>query len=97
MTKQVLKARARIEAKIEELIALLDGIDGDPDIEANGDELDIGMPEGWRPSAIPYGCTVILDDDEDGADDEDGGDTEPNGDEADTSFTEDEGGFPTWH
>lgn len=32
-----LEARRRLEAKIEELIALLDLLDGDPDLEDNGD------------------------------------------------------------
>jgi hypothetical protein len=32
--------RVRIEATIERLVALLDAIDGDPDLELTGDELD---------------------------------------------------------
>lgn len=81
--------RAELEARIEYLIALLDAFDGDPDIEANGDEQDMAMPEGWKPSARTNGQTLILEDDEDVADDEDGGDTELNGDERDWSCADD--------
>jgi hypothetical protein len=91
MSKQLLKARSRLEAKIEELIALLDLLDGDPDVEDNGDEHDVGMPIAWCASSYASGQTLILEDDEDG------GDAEPNGDEADTSFTEDEWGCGTCH
>lgn len=34
---EYLDARHRLEAKIEEMIALLDLLDGDPDLEENGD------------------------------------------------------------
>lgn len=79
--------RRYVENEIERLIQLIDGIDGDPDIEENGDEHDVGMPESWRHSR--FSSEPILEDDEDGADDEDGGDTEPNGDETDSNFSED--------
>lgn len=36
MTRSEIRARA--EAMIEELIDILDALDGDPDLEANGDE-----------------------------------------------------------
>jgi hypothetical protein len=67
--------RARIESKISELIEMLDLLDGDPDLEANGDENDTGMPEGWRQSR--FHSEIILEDDEDSCADEDGGDAEP--------------------
>jgi len=79
--------RARIEARIEELIALLDHLDGDPDIEANGDEHDVGVPEIWHSSAN-FG-EPVLEDDEDGADDEPE-ETDENGDEQDSSRSEDD-------
>lgn len=37
MNEQVLLTRKRLEAKIEELIEMLDLLDGDPDLEDNGD------------------------------------------------------------
>ena len=74
--------RSEIEHRIEEMIALLDAIDGDPDNEPNGDEEDVGMPEGWNISVLPYGRATILEDDEDG------GDTEQNGDEDEPCFWE---------
>lgn len=85
--------RAELEARVEDLISLLDILDGDPDIEENGDENDVGVAEGWRPSGYASGQVVITEDDEDGADDEDGGDTEPNGDETDHSPLSEEVGF----
>ncbi len=36
MTRSEIRARA--EAMIEELIGILDALDGDPDLEANGDD-----------------------------------------------------------
>ncbi|CDZ60489.1 Hypothetical protein NGAL_HAMBI2605_10500 [Neorhizobium galegae bv. orientalis] len=47
----IITTRRRLEAKIEELIGLLDLLDGDPDLEdggdteANGDELDYNGDE----------------------------------------------------
>ena len=58
------RLRARIEAAIEWLIATLDALDGDPDIEDDsegvnedgddleGDEIDFGEAEGYEPSSI---------------------------------------------
>lgn len=79
--------RAQLEAYVEELIALLDLVDGDPDIEANGDEQDVGMPGNWCGSRS-YGDTV-LEDDEDGADAEPE-ETDEDGDEQDSSRSEDD-------
>ncbi len=83
----MITSRERLEAKIEELIGLLDFLDGDPDIEANGDELDVGMPESWCRSRS-YSETV-LEDDEDGADAEPE-EADEDGDEQDSSRSEDD-------
>lgn len=43
---------SRIETlsdQMNALIAVLDRMDGDPDIEASGDNLDVSWPEGFRP------------------------------------------------
>ncbi len=88
----IITSRRRIEAKIEELIGLLDLLDGDPDIEANGDELDVGMPEGWHYSALSSWDgrqSLPLEDDEDGHDAEPE-ETDENGDEQDSSRSEDD-------
>jgi hypothetical protein len=72
--------RAEIEARVEDLISLLDLLDGDPDIEENGDEQDTGMPESWCPSrnsSWEAGSDFVLEDDEDSDDPEDGADDEP--------------------
>jgi hypothetical protein len=75
--------RKAVEAQIETLIAMLDEMDGDPDIEENGDEFDTGMPEGWRGTSIYYAAETgyagpILEDDEDGNNaEEDPADSEP--------------------
>ena len=80
--------RRTIEAEIERLISLLDGIDGEPDLEENGDlEPSLGWPEGG-PSRLRSGLSVDDLEIED-EHDEDGGDTEPNGDERDSNFSED--------
>lgn len=53
MNEQVQLTRSRLEAKIEELIELLDLLDGDPDLEDNGDmEPSIG--------SVPYLCEYDL-------------------------------------
>ncbi|WP_221155323.1 hypothetical protein [Rhizobium lentis] len=63
--------REIVEACIEELIALLDLLDGDPDLEDNGDlEPSIGS----TPLYIGNHCVYDLELDD--ADDEDGGDAE---------------------
>jgi len=80
--------RKAIEAQIESLITMLDEMDGDPDIEENGDEHDTGMAEGWRGAATysAFGVCLpvpldnqgpILEDDEEGADAEPDEDGEP--------------------
>ena len=84
--------RRTIEAEIERLIALLDGIDGEPDLEENGDcEPSLGWPNAHDtrsldPNFVHLGAVDI---EQDNADYEDGGDTEPNGDELDANFSED--------
>ena len=55
MTRHELRQRA--EAMIEQLIAILDEIDGDPDLEQS-------LPEGMAVMAMPY----PMEDDEDGHD-----------------------------
>ena len=64
--------RSALEALIEELIALLDSIDGDPDLEDNAD----GEPSlGSTAKCIGNECVEDLEFDD--CDDEDGGDEEP--------------------
>ncbi|ANL34087.1 hypothetical protein [Rhizobium phaseoli] len=63
--------REIVEAHIEELIALLDLLDGDPDLEENGDlEPSIGS------APLYVGSKCLYDLEFDDADDEDGGDAE---------------------
>ncbi len=58
MNEQVLLTRKRLEAKIEELIEMLDLLDGDPDLEDNGDlEPSLG--------STPYRGEYDLEDDPD--------------------------------
>lgn len=47
MSTDLQQTRARLESKIEELIALLDLLDADPDLEDGGDD---------EPSLGGYGC-----------------------------------------
>ena len=68
--------RQRLESMIEELIEMIDLIDGDPDTEDDDPAED----------ADPAEDGDVSEDDDPG---EDGGDTEPNGDELDTNFSED--------
>ncbi|MGR9169614.1 hypothetical protein [Rhizobium sp. KDH_Rht_773_N] len=64
--------RSAVEALIEELIALLDAIDGDPDLEDNADyEPSLGS------TAKCIGSECVEDLEFDDCDDEDGGDEEP--------------------
>lgn len=88
--------RANIEACIEDLIGILDFMDGDENLEPDNDnEPSLGAPEkiqqsDWYSPISADACDTEIEDEND----EDGGDTEPNGDEVDTGFTEDEaGGF----
>jgi hypothetical protein len=77
--------RRSIEHEVERLLSLLDNMDGDCDIEANGDELDMSYPEGGqcRFTQFPH------EDDEDGADDEPQ-ETDQDGDTEDSSLSEDD-------
>ncbi|MBY5717625.1 hypothetical protein HFO33_13730 [Rhizobium leguminosarum] len=86
--------RETLETYIEELIAILDLLDGDENLEPDNDnEPTLGAPEQHISQAHWYfpvsadQADLEIEDEND----EDGGDTEPNGDEIDTSFTEDEG------
>jgi hypothetical protein len=66
--------RRSIEDAIERLLALLDRMEGDPDLEANGDERDASWPEGYTGASFGAAC----EDDEDGHDAEaDKADAEP--------------------
>ncbi|WP_392711110.1 hypothetical protein [Rhizobium ruizarguesonis] len=94
MSTTLLQSRERLEAKIEELIELLDLLDDDPDLEFDNDnEPSLGAPEqhvsqaNWYLPVSAEQADLEIEDEND----EDGGDTEPNGDERDTSFTDDEG------
>ncbi len=72
MTAPLIEARHRLEAKIEELIALLDLLDGDPDLEDNADaEPSLGS------TAKCIGNECVEDLELDDCDDEAGGDEEP--------------------
>lgn len=65
----------RIDAlanQMNTLIFVLDQMDGDPDLEETGDELDVSWPEGFRPFD-----TCLSEDAEDDDTDEDNGDLEP--------------------
>lgn len=81
--------RRTIEQEVERLLCLLDTIDGDCDLEPNGDENDTGMPEGWVTSRRSNGQTIIVEDDEDGHDAEPE-ETDQDGDEQDSSLSEDD-------
>ncbi|MBB4215584.1 hypothetical protein CO662_36735 [Rhizobium anhuiense] len=83
--------RETLEGYIEELIALLDLLDGDENLEADNDnEPSLGAPEHITQTHwyMPVGSeqTDLEIEDEN---DEDGGDAEPNGDELDSNFSED--------
>lgn len=59
-----LVTRAQVETSIEALIGLLDELDGDPDVEANGDELD-GSPaedDFWSHGAVDHGAGCAVSD-----------------------------------
>lgn len=87
--------RSELERHIEELIALLDLLDDDADLEDEGDlEPSLGWPEQFGLSAL---ANVPEHDDREREDEnnEDGGDAEPeetdqNGDEQDCCHSEDE-------
>ncbi|MBY5343666.1 hypothetical protein HFN08_25405 [Rhizobium leguminosarum] len=83
--------RETLEGYIEELIALLDLLDGDENLEPDNDnEPSLGAPEHvtqthwYMPVGSEQTDLEIEDENE-----EDGGDTEPNGDELDSNLTED--------
>lgn len=74
--RQVITDRVNAHlAAAEALISALDGADPDPDLEANGDELDVSWPEGFR----PFETSLSEDAEEDDAPEEDdpgGGDVQ---------------------
>jgi hypothetical protein len=74
--------RQRLEATIDNLIALLDEIDGDPDRESTGDDEPIlGWPDEWTGrGAQPLRLTGDDDRELESEHDEDGGDAEPDSD-----------------
>ncbi|TAX39126.1 hypothetical protein [Rhizobium leguminosarum] len=83
--------RETLEGYIEELIALLDLLDGDENLEHDNDnEPSLGAPEHVTQTHwyMPVGSeqTDLEIEDEN---DEDSGDAEPNGDEFDSNFSED--------
>ncbi|MBY5606245.1 hypothetical protein HFO50_34925 [Rhizobium leguminosarum] len=83
--------RETLEVYIEELITMLDLLDGDENLEPDNDnEPSLGAPEHVTQTHwyMPVGSeqTDLEIEDEN---DEDGGDTEPNGDELDSNLTED--------
>ncbi|WP_288427139.1 hypothetical protein [uncultured Agrobacterium sp.] len=64
--------RARLEARIEDLIALLDLVDGDCDLEEGGDlEPSIGSPGRWIGNRVEDDLEFETDDYELSADDTD--------------------------
>jgi hypothetical protein len=70
--------RARLEQTIEALVALLDEIDGDADLEPGvDDEPSLGWTYGFDGSPAPVRDDCDDDRELDLADDEDGGDREP--------------------
>ena len=97
MSPELLQTRQRLEGKIEELIGLLDFLDGDCDLEENG---DLEPSLGSIPRAGANGVEYDLEfDDSDlepscgwtlngtlGCGNEE---EEPNGDEIDSNFSED--------
>lgn len=62
----------QMAAAMSHLIEALDAMDGDADLEHNGDELDVSAPEGWRPFD-----TTLLDDSEEADEAEDSDVSEP--------------------
>ncbi|MEH7870015.1 hypothetical protein V7795_23130 [Rhizobium laguerreae] len=83
--------RETLETYIEELIAMLDLLDGDENLEPDNDnEPSLGAPEHVTQTHwyMPVG-TEQTDLEIEDENDEDGGDTEPNGDELDSNLTED--------
>lgn len=85
------RQRINLEICVEKLIALLDVMDGDENLEPDNDnELSLGAPEHITQTHwyTPVG-TELADLEVEDENDEDGGDTEPNGDEGDSNFSED--------
>jgi len=63
--QQIQNVRSRLEAKISELIEMLDLLDGDCDSEANGDdEPSIGNIGYYGPNGLEYDLEQDLSDDE---------------------------------
>lgn len=69
--------RDAVGKEIDRLIAMLDDLDGDPDLEETGDEHDTGVAEGWRQHRPSQFLGNPLEDDEDDDPDEDDGTSEP--------------------
>ena len=104
-SEPVLLARKRLEAKISELIDMLDVLDGDPDLEDTGDdEPSLGSSVQHGADGMEYDLELDTSDDEpslgwnlygelgptfDPDRELDDSDREPNGDETDSNFTED--------
>jgi len=80
MSEQLLHSRRRLEAKIDELISLLDLLDGDPDLEPYLADTP-GSHRDGRPSDDREGDDSDLEPEE----------TDQNGDEQDCSFHTGEG------
>ncbi|MBY3445534.1 hypothetical protein [Rhizobium laguerreae] len=87
----VVNHRANIEACIEDLIGILDFMDGDENLEPDNDnEPSLGAPEHvtqthWYMPVCSEQADLEIEDEND----EDGGDAEPNGDELDSNLSED--------
>ncbi|MBY5440485.1 hypothetical protein [Rhizobium leguminosarum] len=87
----IVNHRANIEACIEDLIGILDFMDGDENLEPDNDnEPSLGAPEHvtqthWYMPVGSEQADLEIEDEND----EDGGDTEPNGDEVDSNLSED--------
>ncbi|NNG71431.1 hypothetical protein HLI18_16180 [Rhizobium laguerreae] len=87
----IVNHRANIEACIEDLIGILDFMDGEENLEPDNDnEPSLGAPEHvtqthWYMPVSSEQTDLEIEDEND----EDGGDTEPNGDELDSNFSED--------
>lgn len=65
MKANLLETRKRLEAKIDELIDLLDLLDGDPDLEDNGDdEPSLGSTPLMGTNGIEYDLEFDTADDE---------------------------------
>lgn len=88
--------RAAIEAAVETLLGVLDALDGDPDVEDNGDERDVGVAIwGNRDPAYradlrdaDYALTTSEDAEDDDPSEDNGDERDDDGDTRDASFPE---------